>query len=84
MATLFVCVFLLTDATETHLFVIWAIADMFLMFVCFILSAEYEVNLLAWVNFTLIKKINFLLLFWLFFLVGEDFASFSIFGSFRV
>ena len=42
-ATLFVCVFLLTDATETHLFVIWAIADMFLMFVCFILSAEYEV-----------------------------------------
>jgi hypothetical protein len=43
-ATLFVCVFLLTDATETHLFVIWAIADMFLMFVCFILSAEYEVS----------------------------------------
>jgi hypothetical protein len=31
-ATLFVCVFLLTDATETHLFVIWAIADMF--YVC--------------------------------------------------
>ena len=35
------------------------------MFVCFILSAEYEVYLLAWVNFTL-KKINFLLLFPLF------------------
>merc|ERR1719478_1208949 len=31
-ATLFACVFLLTDATETHLFVIWAIADMF--YVC--------------------------------------------------
>ena len=33
-ATLFACVFLLTDATETHLFVIWAIADIIIVCVC--------------------------------------------------
>lgn len=33
-ATLFAGVFLLTDATETHLFVIWAIADIIIVCVC--------------------------------------------------